>query len=72
MSTGAVLATGAVSAAALNEAGAYSGPNAILVRLRPGVSQAAGLRSLEQITGYYNQFAHSPRVVAAGGSRRWS
>jgi FtsX-like permease family len=68
MSTGAVLATGAVSAAALHEAGAYSGPNAILVRLRPGVSQAAGLRSLQRITSYYNRFAHSPRIVAAGGT----
>jgi FtsX-like permease family len=68
MSTGAVLATGVVSASALHEAGAYSGPNAILVRLRPGVSQAGGLRSLQQITSYYNQFAHSPRVVAAGGT----
>ena len=68
MSTGAVLATGAVSQAALHEAGSYSGPNAILVRLRPGVSQAAGLQSLQRITAYYNQFAHSPRVVAAAGT----
>jgi hypothetical protein len=67
MSAGAVLATGVVSRAALDEAGAYSGPNAILVRLRPGVSQAAGLRSLDRITAYYNKFAHSPRVVAGGG-----
>jgi FtsX-like permease family len=68
MSTGAVLATGVVSPAALHEAGAYSGPNAILVRLRPGVSQAAGLRSLQQITRSYNRFTHSPRIVAAGGT----
>jgi hypothetical protein len=67
MSTGAVLATGVVSPAALHEAGAYSGPNAILVRMRPGVSQAAGLRSLQQITGYYNRFTHSPRIVAGAG-----
>jgi hypothetical protein len=68
MSTGAVLATGVVSAAALHEAGAYSGPNAILVRMRPGASQAAGLRSLQQITGFYNRFTHSPRIVAAAGT----
>ena len=69
LSTGAILPTGIVSQAALNEAGAYSGPNAILVRMRPGVSQAAGLRSLQQIATAYNQFAHSPRVVAQGGTQ---
>jgi hypothetical protein len=68
MSSGAVLATGVVSPAALHEEGEYSGPNAILVRLRPGVSQAAGLRSLQQITSDYNRFAHSPRIVASGGT----
>ncbi len=68
MSTGAVLATGVVSPTALDYAGRYSGPNAILVRLRPGVSEAAGLRSLQRITTYYNKFTHSPQVVAAGGT----
>jgi FtsX-like permease family len=67
LSTGAVLPVSAVSAAALDEEGPESGPNAILVRLRPGVSQAAGLRSLQQITDYYNQVVHSPRTVAAAG-----
>jgi hypothetical protein len=67
LSTGAIMATGVVSAAALHEGGAYSGPNAILVRLRPGVSQAAGLRSLQRITSYYNHFTRSPRIVAAAG-----
>ncbi len=63
LATGAILPTSVVTRAALNEAGPDSGPNAIFVRLRPGVSQAAGLRSLQQIANYYNQFAHSPRVV---------
>jgi putative ABC transport system permease protein len=67
LSTGAVLPVSAVSKAALEEAGPESGPNAILVRLRPGVSQAAGLRSLQQITDDYNQIVHSPRAVAAAG-----
>jgi FtsX-like permease family len=67
MSTGAILPISAVSPAALNYAGPYSGPNAILVRLRPGVSQAAGLRSLQQITAYYNRFAHSPELVRHAG-----
>ena len=67
LSTGAILPTGVVSQAALNEAGPDSGPNAILVRLRPGVSQAAGLASLQQITSAYDKIAHSPQVVAEVG-----
>jgi len=67
LSTGAILPVSAVSKAALDEAGPESGPNAILVRLRPGVSQASGLRSLQQITGYYNKFVHSPQTVAHAG-----
>jgi hypothetical protein len=67
LSTGAILPVSTVSKAALDEAGPESGPNAILVRLRPGVSQAAGLRSLQQITSYYNKVVHSPQTVAAAG-----
>ncbi|HTS99267.1 MAG TPA: ABC transporter permease [Streptosporangiaceae bacterium] len=67
LATGAILPTSVVSHAALFEAGPYSGPNAIFVRLRPGVSQAAGLRSLQQIASYYNQVTHSPRVVDSFG-----
>jgi len=37
------------------------------VRLRPGVSQAAGLASLQQITSAYDKLTHSPQVVAAIG-----
>jgi hypothetical protein len=67
LATGAILPTSVVSHAALNEVGSDSGPNAILVRLRPGVSQAAGLRSLQQIADTYNQLTHSPRVVGQVG-----
>ena len=66
LATGAILPTSVVSRAALNEDGPNSGPNAIFVRLRPGVSQAAGLRSLQQIANYYNQVTHSPQIVAPG------
>ena len=68
LATGAILPTSVVTQAALNESGpAHSGPNAILVRLRPGVSQAAGLASLQQITDAYNKITHSPQVVAEAG-----
>ena len=67
LSSGAILPTGVVTPAALNEAGSDSGPNAILVRLRPGVSQAAGLASLQQITGAYDKIVHSPQIVAQFG-----
>ena len=68
MSTGAILPTQVVPASVFKrEYGPEAGPNAIFVRLRPGVSQAAGLRSLEQIAGEYNRLAHSPRLVAHAG-----
>jgi hypothetical protein len=67
LATGAIMPTSVVSRAALNEAGSHSGPNAIFVRLRAGVSQAAGLRSLQQIADYYNRYAHSPQVVDHAG-----
>jgi ABC-type antimicrobial peptide transport system permease subunit len=68
LATGAILPTSVVTKAALNEAGPDSGPNAIFVRLRSGVSQAAGLRSLQQIANYYNQVTHSPQVVSHIGA----
>jgi hypothetical protein len=67
LATGAILPTSVVTRAALNEAGPDSGPNAILVRMRPGVSQAAGLRSLQQIANYYNQVTHSAQLVDQDG-----
>ncbi len=67
MSTGAILPISVVAPAALHEGGPYAGPNAIFVRLRPGVSQTAGLRSLQRIASAYNQFAHSPQIVGRAG-----
>jgi ABC-type antimicrobial peptide transport system permease subunit len=67
LSTGAILPVQVVSKAALDYAGQYSGPNAILIRMRPGVSPAAGLASLEPITRYYNGYVHAPRLVAQAG-----
>jgi len=68
LATGAILPVSVVTAAALHEGGPDSGPNAILVRLRPGVSQAAGRRSLQRIADYYNSFTHSPKVVDQAGA----
>jgi hypothetical protein len=68
LSTGALFATTVVPAAIFTrEYGPENGPNAILVRLRPGITQAAGRRSLEKIARTYNELAHSPRVVAHAG-----
>jgi hypothetical protein len=67
LSTGAVLPVSVVAPAALQEEEQYSGPNAIFVRLRPGVSETAGMRSLQRIADAYNAFAHSPRIVSHGG-----
>ena len=69
LATGAILPTSVVSHAALTEDGPDSGPNAIFVRMRPGVSQVAGLRSLQEIANYYNQVTHSPRVVGQNGAQ---
>jgi ABC-type antimicrobial peptide transport system permease subunit len=51
MSTGAIFSTQALPPRDLTNYGPISGPNAMFIRLRPGVSPAAGLRSLEQIAG---------------------
>jgi hypothetical protein len=69
MSTGALFSTAILPGGA--SSGPFgpllSGPNAILVRLRSGVSQAAGLRSLQAIGRQLTQVLNSPRVVAASG-----
>jgi len=68
MSTGALFSTAVLPTAANGAFGpTLSGPNAILVRLRPGISQAAGLRSLRAIGRELTQVLNSPRVVAASG-----
>jgi hypothetical protein len=60
MSTGAILSTQALPPRVLTMYGPISGPNAMFIRLRPGVSPAAGLRSLEQIAGQLNRDATLP------------
>ena len=68
MSTGAIVPVQVISTAVLHAYGPISGPNAIFVRLRPGVSQAAGLRSLEQVTQQINADGRSPEAVAIVGN----
>jgi hypothetical protein len=69
MSTGAIVSTAVVPAPVrIAQFGALSGPNAIFVRLRPGVSEAAGLRGLQRITARLNAEGHTPQALAALGS----
>jgi FtsX-like permease family/MacB-like periplasmic core domain len=68
LGTGALFATTVVPAPVFTrEYGPESGPNSIFVRLRPGTSQTAGLRSLQKIAGEYNRLTHSPRILAHAG-----
>jgi FtsX-like permease family len=69
MSTGALFSTAVLPEGASSGpfGPALSGPNAILVRLRPAVSQAAGLRSLQLIRQQLTAALSSPRAVAASG-----
>jgi hypothetical protein len=67
MSTGALFSTAILPGSA--GSGPFgpllSGPNAILVRLRPGISEAAGLESLQSIDRQLTTVLNSPRVLAA-------
>ena len=69
MSTGALFSTAILpSGAGSSPFGPLlSGPNAILIRLRPGVSQAAGLRAMQAISRQLTGTLNSPRVEAASG-----
>jgi hypothetical protein len=60
LSTGAIFSTQALPPRDLTQYGPVSGPNAMFIRLRTGVSPAAGLRSLEQIAGQLNRDMTSP------------
>ena len=56
MGTGAVMATSLFSATDLNQQGSpVSGPMAVFIAVRPGVSHAAALRSLDHITAVLNR-----------------
>ncbi len=69
MSTGVLFSTAVLPGNALG--GVFgrllNGPNAILVRLRPGVSEAAGLRSMQAIRTQLTGVLTSPRAMAASG-----
>jgi hypothetical protein len=68
MSTGAVIPAGAIPAAVRDAYGPYlSGPNTIFIRLRPGVSPAAGRRALARIVRRINADARAPAVTAQVG-----
>ena len=67
LSTGAIFSTQVLPPRDLTEYGPISGPNAMFIRLRPGVSPAAGLRSLEQIAGQLNKDATSPLATSLIG-----
>ena len=69
------MSTGALFSTAVLPDGAGSGPfgpllygpNAILIRLRPGISQTAGLRSMQAISRQLSGALKSPREEAATG-----
>ena len=67
MSTGALFSTTILpEGASSGPFGPFlSGPNAILVRLRPGVSPVAGLRSMQAIHAQLTAMLNSPRTLAA-------
>jgi len=68
LSTGAVISTRSLPAADLHVYGPLSGPNAVFVRLRPGVSLAAGLRSLNRVASELNRDSRSPAVESLVGN----
>jgi len=68
MGTGALLPTSVVRTAILSSGfGSLSGPNAIFIRLRPGTSPGAGLRSMQRVARELQRAYHSPRMLAASG-----
>ena len=68
MSTGVLFASAILPGNANGVFGSLlNGPNAILVRLRPGVSEAAGLRSMQAIHTQLTAVLNSPRALAASG-----
>jgi hypothetical protein len=68
LSTGAILSTRSLPVADLTAYGPVSGPNAVFIRLRPGVSKAAGMRSLNKIATQLNQDSRGPLVESLFGN----
>ena len=72
MGTGALIDTSVVDTTTLAAGfGWLAGPNAILIRMRPGVSRSAGTPSLQKIIDAYHRLLRSPKTLAAtnGASR---
>jgi FtsX-like permease family len=72
MSTGVLFSQAVLPGNAFGAFGRFlAGPNAVLVRLRPGISPAAGLRSLQSIRRQLTEELNSPQALRAsfGGSR---
>jgi hypothetical protein len=67
MTTGAVIPMSAVPKDLLELYGPDSGPNAELIRLRPGISPAAALRRLDLIARRSRREFITPQVVAREG-----
>jgi hypothetical protein len=68
MSTGVLFSSAVIPGASGGPFGPQlAGPNAILVRLRPGASPAAGLRSMEAIRGQLTSLLNSPQAQEASG-----
>ncbi len=68
LSTGAGLSPRSLPARDLEAYGPISGPNAIFVRLRPGVGQAAAVRSLNRVADQLNQDSRTPLVESVVGN----
>ncbi len=69
LSTGAILSTRSVPARVLAAYGPLSGPNAVFIRVRPGVSRAAGACSLNQIANQLNRDSRSPAAESVIGDQ---
>ncbi|HTZ30186.1 MAG TPA: FtsX-like permease family protein [Streptosporangiaceae bacterium] len=69
MSTGVLFSTAVLPGKAVGSVFGrlLTGPNAILVRLRPGVGEAAGLRSMQAIRRQLTAVLNSPQALAASG-----
>ena len=67
MTTGAVIPTSAVPKPLLNQYGPDSGPNALFIRLRPGVDPTTAARDLAKIARESLRETITPQFVAAEG-----
>jgi FtsX-like permease family len=68
LSTGAIVSTQSVPARDLDQYGPLAGPNAVFIRLRPGVSQAAAVRSLQRIASQLNADTRTPQAQQVIGT----